>query len=119
MSELDGQHCEVCRNSAPLANPEEIKLWLQEIPKWHLVDIEGTPQLERQFRFKNYAKAVMFANAVAALSEDQGHHPQIVLEWGLVIVRWWTHKINGLHRNDFICARSVDQLPLARLDQTS
>jgi 4a-hydroxytetrahydrobiopterin dehydratase len=25
-------------------------------------------------------------------------------------VTWWTHKIGGLHRNDFICAAKTDAL---------
>jgi 4a-hydroxytetrahydrobiopterin dehydratase len=51
-----------------------------------------------------------FTNAVAELAEAEGHHPKLILEWGLVYVSWWTHKINGLHKNDFICAAKTDLL---------
>lgn len=51
-----------------------------------------------------------FTNQVGQLAEEQGHHPTILLEYGKVTVRWWTHKINGLHRNDFIMAARTDQL---------
>lgn len=51
-----------------------------------------------------------FTNQVGQLAEEQGHHPAILLEYGKVTVRWWTHKINGLHRNDFIMAARTDQL---------
>ena len=48
--------------------------------------------------------------AVGELAEEEGHHPRIVTEWGRVAVTWWTHKIRGLHRNDFIMAAKTDQL---------
>ena len=44
------------------------------------------------------------------MAEAEDHHPLIVLEWGKVTVEWWTHKINGLHRNDFIAAAKTDAL---------
>ena len=45
-----------------------------------------------------------------ALAEIEDHHPLIILEWGKVTVKWWSHKINGLHKNDFICAAKTDLL---------
>ncbi len=44
------------------------------------------------------------------LAEEEGHHPIILIEWGQVTVTWWTHKIKGLHRNDFIMAAKTDEL---------
>ena len=66
--------------------------------------------LEKIFTFDNYEKAVAFSNDVAALAEIEDHHPLIILEWGKVTVKWWSHKINGLHKNDFICAAKTDLL---------
>jgi 4a-hydroxytetrahydrobiopterin dehydratase len=51
-----------------------------------------------------------FTNRVAVIAEEQGHHPLIVTEWGRVAVQWWTHKIKGLHRNDFIMAAKTDEI---------
>ena len=51
-----------------------------------------------------------FTNKVAALAEKEDHHPEITLEWGKVTVIWWSHKIKGLHKNDFICAAKTDDL---------
>ena len=47
---------------------------------------------------------------VANLAEEEDHHPEITLEWGKVTVSWWSHKIKGLHRNDFIAAAKTDNL---------
>jgi 4a-hydroxytetrahydrobiopterin dehydratase len=44
------------------------------------------------------------------LAEEEDNHPMIVTEYGRVTVTWWTHKIKGLHKNDFIMAAKTDQL---------
>jgi len=53
-----------------------------------------------------------FANRVGEIAEAEGHHPAILTEWGKVNVAWWTHKIKGLHKNDFIMAAKTDCLYL-------
>jgi len=62
------------------------------------------------FSFKNFVEALAFTNSVGALAEEQGHHPDLLTEWGRVTVTWWSHKIKGLHRNDFIVAARTDQI---------
>ena len=84
------------------ATQTQIVNFLQEYSNWELLESEGIPQLVRSYTFKNYAEALKFTNRVADLSEREGHHPAILLEWGKVRVSWWTHKIRGLHENDFI-----------------
>ena len=44
------------------------------------------------------------------MAEEEGHHPALLTEWGRMTVTWWTHKISGLHRNDFIMAAKTDEL---------
>lgn len=107
---LSAQKCEACHVGAPKIGAEDLAQFLSELPQWHQKDRKGVMILERAFAFKSYKKAVAFANKIAALAEDQGHHPEILLEWGKVTVRWWTHAINGLHKNDFICAAKTDAL---------
>ena len=75
---------------------------------------EGIGRLERVFTFKDFAEALSFTNRVGALAETEGHHPAILTEWGRVTVTLWTHKIRGLHRNDFIMAAKVDSLTAER-----
>ena len=62
------------------------------------------------FVFLNYDDSRNFLNKVADLAEEEDHHPELTLEWGKVTVLWWSHKIKGLHKNDFICASKTDSL---------
>ncbi len=71
--------------------------------RWH-------PPPGASFKFKNFVQSLEFTNQVGALAEAEGHHPALLTEWGRVTVTWWTHKIKGLHRNDFIMAAKTDQL---------
>lgn len=110
MSKLVEQQCEACRVDAPLVTEQEGQELQRQIPEWERVELYGVPQLQRDYTFKNFAEALAFTNQVGRLAEEQGHHPAILLEYGKVRVRWWTHKINGLHRNDFIMAARTDEL---------
>ena len=110
MTKLEEQSCEACRADAPRVEPEEQDSLLTELPEWEVIDVEGVSQLRRAFRFRNFVQALAFTNKVAELAEDEGHHPAILLEFGKVTVRWWTHKIHGLHRNDFIMAARTDRV---------
>lgn len=110
MTALRDLQCEACRAGAPPATAAEIQTWFREIPEWSLVEVDGEKRLQRVFRFRDYAEALAFTNRVAALAEAENHHPSMLLEWGRVTVCWWTHKIRGLHRNDFIMAARTDAL---------
>ncbi|OOE69148.1 4a-hydroxytetrahydrobiopterin dehydratase [Salinivibrio kushneri] len=108
MSELTELKCEACNIDAPLVSAEEMPALLKDIPQWRKVTRDGIDQLEREFTFRNFKLAWAFANQVAELAEQERHHPAILLEWGKVTVTWWSHKIKGLHKNDFICAAKTD-----------
>ena len=110
MSELQGMKCVACRGGEPQITPEERARVRPQVPEWQVVEREGIERLERTFTFKNFVEAVRFTNAVAAIAEEEGHHPAILTEWGKVTVSWWTHKIRGLHRNDFIMAAKTDAI---------
>jgi 4a-hydroxytetrahydrobiopterin dehydratase len=81
-----------------------------EVRDWRLLERDGIARLERVFAFPSFADALAFTNRVGALAEEQGHHPALLTEWGRVTVTWWTHKIRGLHRNEFIMAAKTDAL---------
>lgn len=102
--------CEVCRVGAPTATDEEIASYRPEIPEWEIVEQEGIKRLRRSFKFGNFVQALEFTNRVGEIAEAEGHHPALITEWGRVTVTWWTHKIKGLHRNDFIMAARTDEL---------
>ncbi|MDN4504152.1 4a-hydroxytetrahydrobiopterin dehydratase [Alteromonadaceae bacterium BrNp21-10] len=110
MTTLSQQQCEACNADAPKVSGEELAELMTMIPDWTPMVRDNILQLEREFTFKNFKLAMAFANQVGELAEAEFHHPSILLEWGKVTVTWWTHKIKGLHRNDFICAAKTDEL---------
>ncbi|MGL4915661.1 MAG: 4a-hydroxytetrahydrobiopterin dehydratase [Aeromonas allosaccharophila] len=110
MSELASQQCEACRADAPKVSDEELRELMQLIPDWQPLVVEGALQLRREFTFRNFKEALAFTNRLGELAEAEFHHPAILTECGKVTVSWWTHKIGGLHRNDFIMAARTDQL---------
>lgn len=105
---LAKERCVACRRDAPTVTPEEIAQLHPQVPQWELAEEDGIPRLRRTFRFKDFASALAFAAKVGAAAEEEGHHPRMTVEWGRVQVEWWTHKIRGLHRNDFVMAAKTD-----------
>ncbi|CAF0689441.1 4a-hydroxytetrahydrobiopterin dehydratase [Candidatus Methylacidithermus pantelleriae] len=110
MAQLAKEKCTACRVGAPQVSEEEAREFLQQLPGWEIVELDGIRRLKKVFRFPDFAKALAFTQRVGELAEQEGHHPAILLEWGRVTVQWWTHKIKGLHRNDFIMAAKTDEL---------
>lgn len=110
MSSLTHFQCVPCRGGEPPLTPDEIAKLYPEVPEWRVMDRDGILQLERLFRFKNFVEALAFTNRIGEIAEQEGHHPALLTEWGRVTVTWWTHKIKGLHRNDFIMAAKTDAL---------
>src|SRR5712692_8637575 len=110
MATLTNEKCTACRRDSPRVTEADIQELKPQIPEWTLGEVDGIPRLERVFRFANFAEALNFTSRVGALAEEEGHHPAILLEWGRVTVTLWTHKIRGLHRNDFVMAAKVDCL---------
>ena len=108
MDELTGMTCEACNSDAPKATEKESTDLSDQIPDWRLVTPDDIDRLERTFDFPNFVDAIAFTNKVGELAESEGHHPALLTEWGRVTVTWWTHKIRGLHRNDFIMAAKTD-----------
>lgn len=109
MVELSRQSCEACRAGAPLISDDELRELMPAIPDWQVIVVDGIMQLQREFRFPDFAQAMAFSNRVGELAEAENHHPAILTEWGRVTVTWWSHKIRGLHRNDLILAARTDQ----------
>jgi 4a-hydroxytetrahydrobiopterin dehydratase len=109
-NELSQAHCEACRADAPKVSDDELKTLISAIPDWDIEVRDNVMQLEKIFSFQNYQQALDFTNAVGKIAEEEGHHPALLTEWGKVTVTWWSHKIKGLHRNDFIMAAKTDSL---------
>jgi 4a-hydroxytetrahydrobiopterin dehydratase len=109
MSSLDVMRCTACRGGEPPLSREDIEEYLPQVPEWKLEEKNGIFRIERSFRFPDFAQALEFTNRIGTLAEKEGHHPSLLTEWGRVTVIWWTHKIKGLHRNDFIMAAKSDK----------
>ena len=107
---LSQQKCQACHAGAPLVSDQELAQLIKQIPEWTAVVNGGVMQLQRVFKFKNFKRAIDFTNRVGDMAEAEEHHPAILTEWGKVTVTWWTHKIKGLHQNDFICAAKTDKI---------
>ena len=110
MNDLSKMKCVACRGGEPTLPEAEIARLSGQVPGWQVREVAGEKRLERAFKFKDFAQAIDFTDRVGGVAEAEGHHPLIVTEWGRVTVQWWTHKIGGLHQNDFIMAAKTDAL---------
>jgi 4a-hydroxytetrahydrobiopterin dehydratase len=119
MASLSGMKCTACRRGEPTVTEAEITELHPQVPDWRIVERDGIKRLERVFAFKDFVRALEFTNAVGGIAEEEGHHPSLLTEWGKVTVQWWTHKIRGMHRNDFIMAAKTDGLYAARTESTT
>jgi 4a-hydroxytetrahydrobiopterin dehydratase len=100
--------CVPCRGGIPPLTQEKAREYGAATPEWTLAE-NGT-RLFRRFEFRDFKAAMEFVNRVAELAEEEGHHPDIAIHWNKVELTLWTHKIGGLHENDFILAAKVDRL---------
>ncbi len=114
MEPLTRQSCVACRRGAPQVTEAEIAELRPQVPEWELVELDGIKRLRRVFPTGDFAQALGLTTRIGELAEAEGHHPALLTEWGRTTVTWWTHKIRGLHRNDFVMAAKTDEL-VARL----
>ena len=99
-----------CHKDAPTVTDAEFAEFHPQVPDWEIVELDGIKRLSRVFSLDDFAQASQFTKKVGELAEEEGHHPALLTEWGRTTVTWWTHKIKGLHRNDFIMAAKTDEL---------
>ena len=109
MSNLLEKNCTACEIGAPLVPEEDEVLLLKDLQGWE-IDSLDISKLVKVFKFSNYKQSLQFTNLIGDLAELEDHHPKITLEWGEVSLEWWSHKIKGLHMNDFICAAKSDEI---------
>lgn len=110
MADLTQERCVACRRDAPRVTEAEIVELKPQIPEWQIMEQDGIPRLKRTYRFPDFKTALAFTQRVGEIAEVEGHHPALLTEWGKTTVEWYTHKIKGLHRNDFIMAAKTDQI---------
>jgi len=105
---LTQKTCVPCQGGIPPLSPKEAKGYLDQVPGWELSD--KADRLHRAFKFGDFVAALAFVNKVGDLAEAEGHHPDIAFGWGYADITFYTHKIGGLHENDFIMAAKVNAL---------
>ena len=99
---------EACSATAMLLTEQEQQTRLSELDDWQIVMNNKVPQLQKVYRFKDFATALAFTQRVGDMAEQADHHPALLTEWGKVTVRWWSHDRGGLHPNDFRLAARTD-----------
>ena len=107
---LSRKTCVPCREGAPKLEGLLLASYIRAVnPAWQLFD--GSTKLKRVFVFEDFRQAVDFTNRVADIAEQEGHHPNMyIYAYNKVRIELWTHKIGGLHENDFILAAKIDAL---------
>jgi 4a-hydroxytetrahydrobiopterin dehydratase len=106
--ELAKKMCIPCEGGVPPLSPERITELLVQIPDWKTNESLGI--LSRRYRFADFVGTMAFVNQLAALAEEQGHHPDFCVHYDMVDVQLTTHAIGGLSENDFIMAAKLEAL---------
>jgi 4a-hydroxytetrahydrobiopterin dehydratase len=103
---LTQRHCVPCKGGVPPLKGEALANLSAQIPDWNVIDGH---HLTRTFAFPDFKTALAFVNRAGAVAEAEGHHPDLLLTWGRVDVKTYTHKIDGLTESDFILAAKIDR----------
>ncbi|HZX44125.1 MAG TPA: 4a-hydroxytetrahydrobiopterin dehydratase [Candidatus Nanoarchaeia archaeon] len=111
--ELSSKKCTVCQAGAPVLKPKEIEEFQKKVDgNWRVID---NHHLEREFKLTDFKASLDLTNKIGRIAEEEQHHPDICLSYGKVVARLFTHKIDGLHENDFILAAKIDKIVKARI----
>jgi 4a-hydroxytetrahydrobiopterin dehydratase len=106
--DLAQKKCVACEGGMPPLNRIEAEVLLKQVAGWTL---SGDARwLSKEFKFKNFKEAMVFANTITDIAESEGHHPDLQVSWGKVVVELTTHAIKGLSENDFILAAKIDKI---------
>jgi 4a-hydroxytetrahydrobiopterin dehydratase len=107
---LSERHCEVCTPDTPTLTRERARELLGQLSGWEITDMKGKTELTKTYRFKGFMPGVDLVNRIAAIAEQEGHHPDLLLSYGSVRVDLTTHAAGGLTDNDFILAAKIDRI---------
>lgn len=105
---LAKKKCTPCEGGVSPLKGEVLESFYKQLdPGWRVIE---NHHLEKEYKFKNFKEALVFTNKVGAVAEHEGHHPDILLQYGKVQIKLWTHKVGGLTENDFILAAKCDSI---------
>ncbi len=109
--ELASRRCKPCEGGVPPLSAAEAKDLVVGLEGWEISS--DFRQVSRSWTVKNFMAGIDFFNKVAALAEEEGHHPDIHLEgYRHVTIVLWTHAVGGLTENDFVLAAKINRLPI-------
>lgn len=103
---LAAKHCVPCRGGVPPLKAAELEKLSSQLPGWKVI---AEHHITKTFGFPDFKTALAFVNRAGAVAETEGHHPDLLLTWGRVEVKTYTHKIDGLTESDFILAAKIDE----------
>ena len=106
--ELSKKGCVPCEGGVPPLGADRVRELLREVPGWQVSEDGGT--LSKEFRFSHFVGTMVFVNQMAALAEEEGHHPDFCVHYNRLAIQLTTHAIRGLSENDFIMAAKLDNL---------
>jgi len=106
VSDLASGKCKPCEGGVAPLKKQEIRNLLKQVPGWE----HANGRIAKTYEFKDHHQAMAFVNAAAWISHREDHHPDILVGYNRCRVEYWTHAINGLSENDFICAAKLDKL---------
>ena len=110
MTDLLKKKCEQNEGGVIPFDISEIHKFQKKVDGWDVVkNVKKIYILEKKFTFKNFLESQKFVNEVGRISEEEGHHPEILFGWGYATVQITTHAIEGLSENDFILAAKIDK----------
>ena len=108
--EVEEKICEACLPDAKKVSGEALNNFLKKATSWEMIIDNDVQKLCRSYKFANFIEAQNFTNKISDLAENEGHHPSITLEYGRVTVKWWSHKIKGIHENDLKLSEQTETI---------
>lgn len=108
MEELHTIRCVGCEGGVPALSKDEVTTYLAQVPNWTVSS--DNKSIHREYTFKGFNKTMGFVNALAWIANQEGHHPDLEVGFNYCRIKFTTHAIDGLTKNDFICAAKIDLL---------
>ena len=106
--DLSTKKCVPCEGGTLAFDQKQIAEYRENIEEgWNVIEYK---KIVKEYHFKNYQQTISFVNKVAAVSEEENHHPVMHVYYAKVVIELWTHSVNGLSENDFILAAKIDKL---------
>lgn len=110
MTELSSIRCVGCEGGIPALNKDEVQNFMPQIPEWR-VSQDGK-SIARRYAFKDFYHTMAFVNAIAYIANQENHHPDLEVGYNYCNIKFFTHAVDGLTQNDFICAAKIDKLEI-------